>query len=315
MTISDKIKLNFDDDFFYDEIRCDYKVSSKQKRIWAIEIDLLNELINVCKKYDIKLFVFAGTLLGAARHNGFIPWDDDVDVCLTRTEYEKLLKVAPKEFKSPYFFQTALSDRRYFVGFSRLRNSLTTGHIKGQKSIDYNQGIYIDIFVLDGYVDDKFLLKKQLRRRSLAVLFLSSYTNEYIGNTKFAIILKKIVGNILHYTVCKIIPYETAVKYYDGVLKMYNGKCENVTFLTHPISLLQKYYCKITDLDTTAYLPFENITVPVPASYKQILKNIYGDYMKYPPLSERGKWHEGSLELDPDIPYKEYLKNKNRYDI
>ena len=78
------INLQLDDSFYKEEIRDGYTVTTKQKKIWAVEMDLLDQLLKVCKKHDIKVIIYAGTLLGAIRHKGFIPWDDDIDVALTR---------------------------------------------------------------------------------------------------------------------------------------------------------------------------------------------------------------------------------------
>lgn len=308
MEIKDKIKLELDDSFYDEEERCDYIVSSKVKRVWAVELDLLNELINVCNKYDIKLSVYAGTLLGAVRHKGFIPWDDDIDVCLTRSEYEKLLKVAPIEFKEPYFFQTALTDKRYFFGYARLRNSYTTGHIYDHNAANYNQGIFIDIFVLDGYVHNPFLLKCQLAERFFATLLISSYKNEYRGNNKMLLLIRQLIGKILHNTYCKVISYEKTVSFFDKVLSQYNKRCERVSMLTHSMYFITRYWCFALDLNEVEYLPFETITVPVPKNYKEILTNTYGNYMEYPPVEKRGAWHNDMILFDPDHGYKDFFK-------
>ena len=140
----------------------------KTKKIWAVELDLMNELLRVCNKYDIKIFAFGGTLLGAVRHHGFIPWDDDMDFCMDRANYNELLKHCD-EFKHPYFLQFAQSDEKYFFGYARLRNSNTTGIIEWNRSPDYNNGIYIDIFVLDGYLEDEKKVKKQIKKREQAL--------------------------------------------------------------------------------------------------------------------------------------------------
>lgn len=299
MTINNKTILQFDENFFKEEVRCEYKVTSKTKRIWAVEIDLLDQLLKVCKKHNIKIFVFAGTLLGAIRHKGFIPWDDDIDVCMTRSEFEKLVAVADKEFSYPYFFQTALSDRKYFFGYARLRNSLTTGHVVKQSSPNYNHGIYIDIFVLDGYEPGK-KLARQLRQRKYVTHLLHSYYSKEKSWLQF----------ILHYTICKLIPYEKGLSLYNTILSKYNKKSDKLTFLTHPLYLLERYWCYKKDLNDVTYMQFENIEVPVPSNYDSVLTNIFGNYMEFPPVEKRGEWHSGKLYLDPDMSYKDYFKSK-----
>ena len=139
-------KLDFPDDFFAPEVRCGYEVSEKNKKVWAILLDLVVELERVCKKYNITMYADAGTLLGTVRHQGFIPWDDDIDIALKRKDYEKLCKVASKEFKHPYFFQTAYTDDHCFRGHAQLRNTETTGIVFLDHGMPYNKGIFIDIF-------------------------------------------------------------------------------------------------------------------------------------------------------------------------
>lgn len=92
-------------DFLKEEYRNGYLITEKMKKVWAVELDLLSELDRVCKKYNIKYYAAFGTLLGAIRDKGFIPWDDDIDVWLLRDEYERLKQVAPKEFTGKYYYQ------------------------------------------------------------------------------------------------------------------------------------------------------------------------------------------------------------------
>ena len=80
--------------------------------------------------------------------------------------------------------------------------------------------------------------------------------------------------------------------------------------MSQSISYIQRYWCYVKDFDKVSYLPFENIKVPVPDSYDVILSHMYGKYMEYPPVEKRGLWHNGELFLDPDIPYKEYMKKE-----
>ena len=292
-----ELKTKFDDTFWKSETRSDYFVSEKEKKIWAVEIDLLNELLRVCDKYNLKVFVFAGTLLGAVRHNGFIPWDDDLDVCLTREDYERLLEVGINEFREPYFLQHALSDKKYFIGYARLRNSKTTGIIKWNYSKEYNNGIYIDIVPMDGYIDNKESLTRLFRKRNRIERLIGIYLNKSDG--KF---FKKFFRNILRFLLRAFVKYSFLVKKYNKVVTTFNKKTDKVSVLTDS-PIFSKYWCYKSDLFESIKIKFENILVPVPKEYDSILTNLYGDYNCLPPKEKRGEWHKGKIYFDPETPY------------
>ena len=120
------MKLEIADSFYQEEERCGYVVSAHMKKVWAVELDLLYQLQQVCEKYGIKYYGSGGTILGAERHKGMIPWDDDIDIMMLRDQYD-LLCAHADEFKEPYFLQTFDTDEGYFRGHAQLRNSNTTG--------------------------------------------------------------------------------------------------------------------------------------------------------------------------------------------
>ena len=93
--------MEFDESFIKEEVRCDFFVSEKRKKVWYVELELLRKFDEVCKKYNLTYFVEYGTLLGAVRHNGFIPWDDDIDIIMFRDEYTKFQEIAASEFTDP----------------------------------------------------------------------------------------------------------------------------------------------------------------------------------------------------------------------
>lgn len=292
-----------DKSFFEEEIRCDYKVTAKCKKIWAVQLELLNELLRVCHKYDIKVYAFAGTLLGAVRHKGYIPWDDDADVCMLSEDYNKLIEVAPKEFRHPFFLQTALTDRKYFFRYARLRNSNTTGLITGEESADYNNGIFLDIFLLNGYTNNEILLKKQLFEMKITWKACRAYIadiDKKQGIKKWIIGAAKKIENIFF-------KYETLVRWNNRVQGRYDKKAQRVTLLTNGKELMRKYWIDKKDLEEVIYVPFENIQLPIPKVYENFLTHAYGNYMEFPPVEERGIWHEDVITFDPDTPYKDFI--------
>ena len=295
--------VNITSDFLSEEIRDDYLVTETNKKIWAVELDLLAKLLEVCKNNRIKVFAFAGTLLGAVRHHGFIPWDDDIDVCMLQEDFLKLERIAKDEFEPPYFLQTAKTDSRYFFGYARLRNSDTTGIINWNASLDYNNGIFVDIFVLNGMPrDDKHLIKL-LNKRNFIHKLLNTYYKSYPKKG-----IKKIEQSIISLLLHKVIDYDSLIDIYRNILSTYDKESKCYTLLTHDWDFIHKYWCPTYSFESSIELPFENILIPAPLNYKEILTNMYGDYMEFPSVENRGKWHKNMIIYDPDISYTEYMK-------
>ena len=136
--------MHLEETFFQEEIRSGYKVSQKMKKIWAVQLNLLEYFDKLCREHELRYFVDYGTLLGAVRHQGFIPWDDDIDVVMFRDDYEKLKIIAGREVESPYFFQNSYTDIMIWA-FSKLRDDRTTAIEFPDILPEFHQGIFIDI--------------------------------------------------------------------------------------------------------------------------------------------------------------------------
>ena len=145
--------MHLDEKFYQKETRCGYEVSEKMKKVWAVELNLLEYFDQLCREHNLRYFVDYGTLLGAVRHQGFIPWDDDIDIVMLRDDYEKLKMIAQDEVSSPYFFQNSYTDIMIWA-LAKLRDSRTTAIEYPDFPPEFNQGIFLDIFPLDDAPDD-----------------------------------------------------------------------------------------------------------------------------------------------------------------
>ena len=282
--------------FFEEEVRCDYLITKERKKIWAIAIDSLLELDRICKKYEIKYYLLAGTLLGAVRHKGFIPWDDDIDIGMMRKDYERFIKIASKDFKSPYFLQTPYSDQGYFFSFAKVRNENTTGISNSFRYESFNQGLYIDIFQIDNCT--KKDVKQNFDKINQLILENSNYMRRKSPDQKDIERYSNWSGRD---------PFSVFEEIQSIASSHQNENTEFVNMSTCTVYPYDKLMWNKSDFSDSIYLDFEGFKFPCPKGYHNILKIMYGDYMIFPPIEKRGEWHN-TVIFNPDIPYKEYLK-------
>ena len=124
-------------------------INTYNERLKAIELDILKAFIDVCKKNSLNYYLLGGSCLGAVRHHGIIPWDDDIDVGLLRADYNKFMEVGQKYLPEHYFLQNYRTDPEYYVNFAKIRDSRTTFIESSLKNLHINHGVYIDVFPLD----------------------------------------------------------------------------------------------------------------------------------------------------------------------
>ena len=269
-----------------------------------VELDLLKEFIRVCNKYNIKYFAEGGTLLGAVRHNGFIPWDDDIDLQMTWDNYQKFQAVAPKEFSNPYVFQDYSTDTYYDVTpMARIRNSNTTGCTKWEldnvNDCSYNRGVFIDIWCLFPVPDDEF---DKVEQKEHIILLWKAIRGWYAQqNIK--------IGKPTAYA--QYLPFweEVEGKYSIKDLKcMYLDVCNSFANketeyygMTSFRTFNPHFMWKREWFDESVNLPFEDIEIACPQKYNEILTQSYGDW-KVPVYD--GSIHEMAI-CDPNTPYSE----------
>ena len=292
----------FDLDYIKPEMRGDWYVEEKLKKVWFIQLDLMKKLDEICKDNSLRWYPIFGTLLGAIRHKGFIPWDDDVDVLMPREDFDRLKVICAKKLEKPYFLQTTESDNECYMYIAALRNSETTGNRSSCLRLDQNSGIPIDIFPLEGCESNLNLFR--LRRFPLYVLSVlcNTYVNE-INTSMIARLIRKILRR-----------FNFDYKKVHRKLEVINSRHPFNGSETCTITLqrdsgtkhLSQQVWKSAWFEKTIDMTFENITVPVPCGYNEILSAFYGDYMKVPPLDKRKKKHD--IIFEPDTPYEKFVE-------
>ena len=302
-----QIKIQLPKEFLNAEMRCGYLVTAEMKKVWAVELDLLCEFQRVTNKYGIKYLANGGTMLGAVRHKGFIPWDDDIDIMMMRDEYDRLCQIAPKEFKHPYFFQTEYTEPGSFRCHAQLRNSETTAIIKSEQNgiCKFNQGIFLDIFPLDAVPDEESEWQKESKKaqklyeRMFHFSHLSSLYNPNKTAPHYRIkqilhsIGKSIFGIVAHHYFIK---YEKECKKYNHIQ-------------TNKISLYcwgykyKRLHRDRADHIETILMDFEFLKVPVCKNYDHALTQVFGDWHKY----VIGSSLHGDIFIDTEKSYTYYI--------
>lgn len=283
-------------DFLREEVRNDFLVTTERKKLWAIILDMFFEFQRVCKKYDLMYYPIAGFLLGAIRHKGYIPWDDDLDVVMPRDDYEKFLQLK-NEFKSPYFFQIPETDEGYYYGMAKIRNSNTTALNQKFKYAGFNQGIWFSVFPLDNWRLDGG--EERFERIKKHLMDCGTYmrrTNPYLDERDLARVQD--LGDKD--------PYQA----YKDVQHIASQFCKedtsHVALATCTVYKYEKNIFKKKDFEYAIPWKFEGYDIVVPVGYESILKTAYGDFMQFPPVENRGNWHAGTF-FDSDKPYTHYI--------
>lgn len=282
--------MKFDKSFFEAEVRDGFYVTSEMKQVWAAQLEVLNDVDKACRENGIQYFAEWGTLLGAVRHHGFIPWDDDMDICMKRPDYNRFLEIAEKIMPSNYKIYNLKSHNNDGNMVSRIINtdqiSYDAEKLKKYHGVPYVIGL--DIFPLD-YISDN---KEDDELQSNVIVMISSIMNviksvqdnnvqlDEENLTQINMQLSQVENicgvtinreddivqqlNILIDRMCGIYR-ENEAEYITIMLLWVGGK--NYRFP-------KKYY------DKAIRIPFENTTIPVPYAYDSILKKKYGDYMQ-----------------------------------
>ena len=272
----------------------------QSERLKSIQRELLRCFIEVCQSEGLRWYLLGGTALGAVRHGGFIPWDDDIDVGLPRKDYEAFLSVAQKYLPPSYFLQCLATEKNCPFNFAKLRDSGTTFIEASAQNIAMNHGVYIDIFPLDGYLPHKY----QKRAAKYKRMLLARRIEAAFSLPKKKVKLKHILFTALSYVVYP--GWRGALKKRERLFQKYDyDLCDTVA--NYCCAWAEKEIMPKAWFGKGVEGNFDGIPVVLPEQTHQYLSQLYGDYMM-PPPPEKRQGHHYCTVIDLDRPYTDYVK-------
>lgn len=250
----------------------------------------------ICEKHHLSYWLMYGSLLGAVRHNGFIPWDDDMDIMMPRKDHQKFMEIAKTELGEDYFMQTPLTDPKYdilHVPFKVRENHST---LIEDLNKDYHQGAFVDIFAMDYMGDDEAAFRRLHKKTSmLASLKMKIDFHQLSG-------IKRYVRILLQF-LFKLVPTKTMFNYLQKqVEQVVDNDASDCKYAMKGIEFLEKDLYHLDDIFPLRLHRFEDCEFYIPNNADKILSDYFGDYMKMP--SE-----------DKKKPHGLYYSDKRFYEI
>ena len=269
------------------------------KKLQRTELEILKDFLWICEQYNLTYFSFAGTAIGALRHKGFIPWDDDIDVCLPRKDYEAFIRAAKKEFPDKYTVMNAEENENYPLTTTRWMLKGTSFREEALKDIDCELGVFLDIYPFDNVSDDEKEYKKQAWDAWFwsKILILRCIREPVILGTGFRVSAVKAACRAGHwflktfgfskkkiYRKCKA----AMTRYNDRETGRLSYLCDTDRFW----NTIDKQ-----DLYPLRKEPFEDVYLNFPANIEKMLSQMHPDFMTLPPVEKRKNHYPYQLDL------------------
>ena len=270
------------------------------KRLQETELSILRDFVDICESHGLEYYGIAGTGIGAIRHGGFIPWDDDIDIAMPRDSFEKMIAIVERDYQDKYYIVNAWRDRRYPLMTTRLAKKGTLFVENALKDAHCPCGIFLDLYVLDNVADNGFLYQWQSWEAWFVskLLILRCIPKPYLAARGVKARLILAVCGVVHGVLkgLRVSPAWLRDRCHR-ICRRYDGKkTRRMAFLpdTSP-------YWNVIDrekLHPLKHMDFEGISLAFPGNIEEMLTNMYGDFMKLPPKDKRKTHFPYRLSFD-----------------
>lgn len=280
-----------------EEVKCGFKVSENRKKLWNCELEMLTMLEKTCLENGIDYFLIYGSALGAARHSGFIPWDDDIDIGMLREDFEKFRECSKSKFPDYIDIQYGVSESGVDI-LMRIRDRRTAGIIRGERNRKNSKGIFIEIYVYD-FTKNSIMGKVQVCMSRILCSIMCALNSD-----------SKSISNSIKKILLRVVSIEKMWLLYEKVCKMYhNKKTDYVAPISLPKWAMIDGNINYDYVKKSKYIEFEKEKTRVPVENEKYLSLMFGDYMKLPPVEKRGTHHDNLVFYDPNKSYLDYEKS------
>ena len=270
------------------------------KRVQAAELDILKDFMALCDEHKLDYFGIAGTGIGAIRHQGFIPWDDDIDVALPRKDYEKFLKLAKEQLSDKYMVMNCEINENYPLMTTRLMKKGTIFREEALKNIDCPLGIFLDIYPFDNISDDPKKFNRQMKEAWFfsKLLILRSIPFPVLGFKGWKAKVVHAACACIHaaMVVCRISKKKLYNKCKEVSTRYNNEETSRLDYLCDTTPYMNIYNKK--DIFPLKKMPFEDVMLNFPNNMHANLTGMYGDYMQLPPVEKRKNHFPYQLEFE-----------------
>ena len=279
------------------------------ERVWRTEIEIYREIAKICERHGLRYYAAYGTAIGAMRHKGFIPWDDDMDVCMPRKDYDAFVRYAETELPEKMGIEGIGYTEGFVMPFVKIQNKRTVFVEVSDQDKRYRSGIYVDVFPMDAAPKTEELKRKQRRKciRIGRAMVLAEYAHGKLPEGMNPLARAAVqAGSFLAHCALKLCGQSAAKLNRAFYREATRYETEDVTEYVLMAYLAEETeYTPAEWIFPTREVPFEDITVRVPKETDRYIRNMYGDYMQIPPPEKRHNHCPAILRFEDEEPGEE----------